>query len=135
MKCCGIEEKEAAEMVALYREYYQEEGIFDNRVYDGVMEMLKTLKEAGLKIVMATSKPEKFAKMIAEHFGFAKYFDLIGGACMDGARTKKQEVIQYVLEQCKENERFCFCQYRVRTGDLFISVKNRLLLPASYYFT
>ena len=99
MKCCGIEEKEAAEMVALYREYYQEEGIFDNRVYDGVMEMLKTLKEAGLKIVMATSKPEKFAKMIAEHF------DLIGGACMDGARTKKQEVIQYVLEQCKEKDR------------------------------
>ena len=105
MTCCGIEEKEAAEMVALYREYYQEEGIFDNRVYDGVMEMLKTLKEAGLKIVMATSKPEKFAKMIAEHFGFAKYFDLIGGACMDGARTKKQEVIQYVLEQCKEKDR------------------------------
>ena len=102
---CWIEEKEAAEMVALYREYYQEEGIFDNRVYDGVMEMLKTLKEAGLKIVMATSKPEKFAKMIAEHFGFAKYFDLIGGACMDGARTKKQEVIQYVLEQCKEKDR------------------------------
>ena len=105
MKCCGIEEKEAAEMVVLYREYYQEEGIFDNRVYDGVMEMLKTLKEAGLTIVMATSKPEKFAKMIAEHFGFAKYFDLIGGACMDGARTKKQEVIQYVLEQCKEKDR------------------------------
>ena len=75
MKCCGIEEKEAAEMVVLYREYYQEEGIFDNRVYDGVMEMLKTLKEAGLTIVMATSKPEKFAKMIAEHFGFAKYSD------------------------------------------------------------
>lgn len=104
MKCCGIEEKEAAEMVVLYREYYQEEGIFDNRVYDGVMEMLKTLKEAGLTIVMATSKPEKFAKMIAEHFGFAKYFDLIGGACMDGARTKKQEVIQYVLGQCEEKD-------------------------------
>ena len=105
MKCCGIEEKEAEEMVALYREYYLDDGFFDNRVYDGVMEMLKTLKEAGLKIVMATSKPEKFAKMIAEHFGFAKYFDLIGGACMDGARTKKQEVIQYVLEQCKEKDR------------------------------
>ena len=53
---------------------------------------------------MATSKPEKFAKMIAEHFGFAKYFDLIGGACMNGARTKKQEVIQYVLGQCEEKD-------------------------------
>lgn len=104
MKCCEIEEKEAAEMVGLYREYYQEKGIFDNWVYEGVMEMLKTLKEAGLTIVMATSKPEKFAKMIAEHFGFAKYFDLIGGACMNGARTKKQEVIQYVLGQCEEKD-------------------------------
>ena len=46
MKCCEIEEKEAAEMVGLYREYYQEKGIFDNWVYEGVMEMLKTLKES-----------------------------------------------------------------------------------------
>lgn len=61
-------------MVALYREYYQEEGIFDNRVYDGVMEMLKTLKEAGLKIVMATSKPEKFAKMIGRTFWICEVF-------------------------------------------------------------
>lgn len=74
MKCCEIEEKEAAEMVGLYREYYQEKGIFDNWVYEGVMEMLKTLKEAGLTIVMATSKPEKFAKMIGRTFWICEVF-------------------------------------------------------------
>ena len=87
-------------MVALYREYYGEKGIFENRVYDGVPEMLDTLKRAGIRILMATSKPEKYAKLIADHFDFAKYFELIGGACMDGTRTVKEEVIEYVLETC-----------------------------------
>ena len=98
MEHCGISEERAAEMVTLYREYFTVTGIFENSVYDGVEEMLKTLKEAGIKIAMATSKPEKFAKIIA------KYFDVIGGACMDETRTEKQDVIHYVLEQCEEKE-------------------------------
>lgn len=59
-------------------------------MYDGVEEMLKTLKQAGIKIAMATSKPEKFAKIIADHFGLAQYFDVIGGACMDETRTENK---------------------------------------------
>lgn len=102
MEHCGIDEEKAAEMVTLYREYFTVTGIFENSVYDGVEEMLKTLKQAGIKIAMATSKPEKFAKIIADHFGLAQYFDVIGGACMDETRTEKQDVIRYVLEQCEE---------------------------------
>lgn len=104
MEHCGIDEEKAAEMVTLYREYFTVTGIFENSVYDGVEEMLKTLKQEGIKIAMATSKPEKFAKIIADHFGLAQYFDVIGGACMDETRTEKQDVIRYVLEQCEEKE-------------------------------
>lgn len=100
----SLTEKEGAEMVSIYREYYGEQGIFENRVYDGVTEMLKRLKDAGVKILMATSKPEKYAKQIADHFEFEKYFDFIGGACMDGTRTVKHEVIEYVLESCRISE-------------------------------
>ena len=101
MEHCGIDEEKAAEMVTLYREYFTVTGIFENSVYDGVEEMLKALKQAGIKIAMATSKPEKFAKIIADHFGLAQYFDVIGG---DETRTEKQDVIRYVLEQCEEKE-------------------------------
>ena len=94
MEHCGIDEEKAAEMVTLYREYFTVTGIFENSVYDGVEEMLKTLKQAGIKI----------AKIIADHFGLAQYFDVIGGACMDETRTEKQDVIRYVLEQCEEKE-------------------------------
>ena len=77
----GLSEEEGVVMVSTYREYYSDKGIFENRVYDGVPEMLEGLKTAGIRILMATSKPEKYAKQIAEHFGFDKYFDFIGGAC------------------------------------------------------
>ena len=102
---CGITDGEAAEMVASYREYYSEKGIFENRVYEGVVPFLKRLKDAGLTVVMATSKPEKYAVQIAEHFGIAGYFDFIGGALMDGTRTEKSEVIEYVLASCGVDER------------------------------
>lgn len=102
---CGITDDQAEEMVRLYRERYSGTGIFENRVYDGVIPMLEQLKGAGIRILLATSKPEKFAKIIADHFGFAEYFDFIGGANMDGTRTDKQEVIEYVLESCGVSER------------------------------
>lgn len=97
-KVFGLDSREGAEMVVKYREYYSGKGIYENRVYDGVPEMLGRLRDAGIRVLMATSKPEIFAKRIADHFDFAKYFDFIGGACMNGTRTDKYEVIEYVLE-------------------------------------
>ena len=101
---CGLNEEESARMVDAYREYYTEKGIFEKSVYSGVPEMLERLKESGARILMATAKPEKFAKRIAEHFDFAKYFEFIGGACMDGRRTDKYDVIEYVLDSCGISE-------------------------------
>lgn len=100
-----LDEAEAISLVEAYREYYAEKGIFENKVYSGIFPMLSRLREAGLQICMATAKPEKYAKQIAEHFEFAEYFDFIGGACMDGKRTDKYEVIEYVLQNCNVEER------------------------------
>ena len=102
---CGITDSEAAEMVSSYREYYGERGIFENRLYEGVIQLLKRLKDAGITVAMATSKPEKYAVQIAEYFGIAEYFAFIGGALMDGRRTAKKEVIEYVLASCGVDDR------------------------------
>ena len=97
-KFCGFSDEEGVRAVEYYREYYRDKGIFENEVYDGISELLRELKGAGLKVIMATSKPEAFAVTIAEHFGISRYFDFIGGSLMDGRRTKKSEVIEYVLD-------------------------------------
>ena len=85
--------------VKKYREYFAEKGLFENRVYKGIPELLQNLKDAGYRLFIATSKPEDFAVRIAEKFDFAKYFEKICGSCMDETRTRKAEVIAYALER------------------------------------
>ncbi len=87
-----------------YREYYSVTGIFENRVYEGVPEMLKALKQSGKTVALATSKPEKFAKIILDHFDLSQYFDLCAGATMDSSRVKKADVIRYCLQTLGLNE-------------------------------
>lgn len=91
-------EEDAIKAVAFYREYFSEKGIFENRVYDGIPELLGKLKQKGKKLFVATSKPEKFTNRILEHFDLAKYFDFVAGATMDNIRTKKADIIAYILE-------------------------------------
>lgn len=102
---CGVGDEEGKRLVSLYRERYADIGIFENKMYPGIMELLKKLKEHGFCICMATSKPEKFALQIAEYFQFAEYFDVIGGSLMDGRRVDKAEVIEYVLNSCGAENR------------------------------
>lgn len=98
MQFYGMTEEEAERGIAYYREYYTEKGIFENTVYGGITEALGKLKEAGKVLAVSTSKPEVFARRIAEHFSFDCYFDTICGAALDGSRVNKADVIQYTLE-------------------------------------
>ena len=101
----GFDEETAKKAIVYYREYYQDKGIFENFVYKGMEDVLIALKQAGKKLVVATSKPEEFAKQILEHFGLADYFEYIAGACMNETRLKKLEVIEYALESCDITDR------------------------------
>lgn len=94
----GFSKGQAIEAVKYYREYYSEYGIFENELYDGILSLFERLKNDNKVISIATSKPEFFAKQIADHYGFSKYFDLIAGASMDETRTEKSEVISYALD-------------------------------------
>ena len=98
-KYYGMSGEECTLAVKYYREYYADRGIFENRLYQGVPELLSALRERGKHIVLATSKPDLFAEKILEHFGLIKYFDFVAGAAMDETRTKKDEVIAYALDR------------------------------------
>ena len=99
MEFYHFDKEKANEAVKIYREYYEEKGIFENEVYDGIKEMCQRLSSTGKKLIVATSKPEVFAKRIMEHFDLAKYFTSICGSTMDGSREKKGDVIRYTLEK------------------------------------
>jgi phosphoglycolate phosphatase len=84
-------------VIAAYREHYGAGGMFDTTVYDGVREVLAAAHGAGLRLAVATSKPERFAVPIVEHLGLAEYFETVGGDELDGSLATKALVIGKVL--------------------------------------
>ena len=99
MEYYHMSKEDAQKAITYYREYFSVTGLFENKVYDGMKEILQTLQEKGKKCYVATSKPESFAKQIIEHFGLDEYFEDICGATMDGTRSKKGDVIAYTLQK------------------------------------
>lgn len=96
-KFFGFSHEQALEAVDEYRVYYKDRGIFECYVYDGIKELVKDLHESGVKVVLATSKPEGYATQILEHFEILKYFDVVAGSTMDGSRVEKADVIRHAI--------------------------------------
>ncbi|HNX13682.1 MAG TPA: HAD family hydrolase [Oscillospiraceae bacterium] len=98
MKFYGFSREQAEKAVVCFREYFKDKGIFENVPYAGIKKLLAELKAAEKTLVIATSKPEVFAKQILEHFGLAEYFSFVAGSTLDETRTVKSEVIEYALD-------------------------------------
>lgn len=61
---------------------------------------MEHLVDNGKRLIVATSKPQKYTDRIMEYFDLAEYFAFIAGSNMDGTRSKKADVIKYALQQC-----------------------------------
>lgn len=94
----GFTAENAEKAVALYREYFSVKGIYENAVCSGIPEVLSAFRSRGKKLIVATSKPEKFALRILKKFGLSRYFDFVAGATMDSSRVSKSDVVAYALE-------------------------------------
>ena len=97
---CGIGEEEAVEMVRQFRVYYNEMGgILENEVYPGIRELLSDLKQAGKRLMVATSKPQAAAELVMHHFGLDEFVPEIIGGTDDPRRNTKGKVIAWALRE------------------------------------
>ena len=104
MQYCHMPQRQAETAVAVYRERYAKTGIYENRLYEGIPQLLELLKQEKKILGVASSKPEVYVRRILEHFQIDQYFDVIVGANMDGTRTKKSEVIEEALDRLQAGD-------------------------------
>lgn len=102
MKFYGFSEAQAKEAVTKYREWFVPKGIFQNKVYPGIEEMLSELKREGKILAVASSKPQIFVEKILHHFGIHDSFQVIVGSELDGTRDSKEEVVEEALRRLEE---------------------------------
>jgi phosphoglycolate phosphatase len=85
--------------VSLYRERFSDIGLYENRVYDGIGDLLTTLCASGHRLFVATSKAHVFADRIIDHFDLRSHFERVFGAELDGTRVEKSHLLEYALKE------------------------------------
>lgn len=98
MRLWGVNFETAEEFVKIYREYYLPTGIFENTVYDGINELLKSLKANDIRLLICSAKPTSMINTVLEHFDILKYFDQISGVALTGKLPTKGERLKAMLE-------------------------------------
>ncbi|HID25424.1 MAG TPA: HAD family hydrolase, partial [Thermoplasmata archaeon] len=66
-------------MCQCYVDKYLKTGLQKMKTYEGVVELLRELKDDKIKMGIVTTKSEEEAKQVTEHFGFSPYVDIIVG--------------------------------------------------------
>lgn len=99
----GVAPEDAVDAVEKYRERFIPIGMYENKLYPGIPELLKTLRAEGNILCIATSKPESMAREILRYFDISKYFHYICGATLDHSRDTKEQVIAYLMSQCQSD--------------------------------
>lgn len=89
----GADAARADELVKKFRERYTNKGVFESKLYDGIKELLISLKKDNIKIGIASSKPQEYIETLLDHFGIKSYFDVICGVTFTADCESKASII------------------------------------------
>ena len=115
-----FDKNQTEKAVKKYREYYSVEGVYLNKLYDGMKELIEDLHKNSRKVILATAKPLEFSKRILEQHNILQYFDFLSAYMLDGTRTTKSDIIKYALDNT-DNMKFEEC---IMVGDRYYDIEG-----------
>ena len=96
-KFYNMSAEEADRANAYFVEAYDKEGLYNVSVYEGVEEMLGTLRNAGRILLVVTAKPRDMAERVLNHTGIDKYFQAVIGPARGNKKTDKGSLLREAL--------------------------------------
>ncbi|MHC1786182.1 MAG: dTMP kinase [Christensenellales bacterium] len=101
MMFCGLSAQEALAATHYYRERYHDTGWLENRPFPGIRQLLLALRQAGIRLSVATGKPQDASEKILDHFRLSHLFERIVGPAPDDYQANKRDLILRSLEGFK----------------------------------
>lgn len=113
----NVSEDEVTSYIEKYRERYRSKGIYECKLYDGMVDLLEQLKSKDVKIGIASSKPVKLIHDVMNTLGITNMFDAVSGTQFDDShQVSKTELILNAMQK------------------LGVTDKNRALMVGDRYF-
>ena len=95
----GMSDEDATEAVRQYRVRYADIGVLEYTPYEGMLELIADIKSAGMKVGIATGKPEKFTRVILQHSGLEKHVDMLITPNLGDKKQDKPEMVRAIMEK------------------------------------
>lgn len=114
-----MNDEDCNKAVALYRDIYEKERMYDVDIYEGIPELLETLKEKDFTVVLITSKPLVFAEKILKRIGLDKYFDHMVGPTLSDHSSDKKRLIETAISTYDLEKSTC-----IMIGDTAYDIKG-----------
>jgi phosphoglycolate phosphatase len=92
----GFSEEDAQDAYMIFREYYERAGMFENRLYDGIVEAIEAIRRAGVHVYVATAKPEFIALPVIKHFGVLHLFERVFAVRREEGIFDKLQVLKSI---------------------------------------
>lgn len=84
--------------LSIYKQYYEFHCKDNTKPYDGTLQMLKELKQRGMKIAVVSNKPDEAVKILCKEY-FGEYVDVAIGATENMARKPAPDALLKAMDE------------------------------------
>jgi|AGTN01.3.fsa_nt_gi Predicted phosphatases len=95
----GLTEEKAQEAYAVFREYYERQGVYESRLYGGIAEAIGDMRHSGKKVYVATAKPEYLAITVLKHFNILPLFERVFAVRREIGIYDKLQVLRHAAAE------------------------------------
>ena len=116
----GITDEESIrDVLAVYKKHYDDDPFYLTRPFDGIVEMLLKLRQAGYLLAVVSNKPERHVKMLCDIFFGENTFSYISGTGGDKPVKPNKECVELALSTMGES-----AENLIYVGDSHVDVKT-----------
>ena len=95
----GQSASDAEKLVKKYRERYTNIGLYESEFYNSIPQLLQRLKNDGMKLGIASSKPSKYVEELLIKENLIDMFDYVSAVSFNADCESKQSIIERCLKE------------------------------------
>lgn len=113
-----VKRSDLKKAIRIYRAHHKKSLLKESEVFPGVKNLLKSLRNKGMKLAIATNRPTKFTHILLKKLDLKKYLDYV--LCADKLKNIKPhpEILIKIIRKLKSKRREA-----LYIGDMSIDIK------------